>query len=281
MAEHDRLSMTGSFVHTEDTGRAESDVTGSSQPLAVIKFNPQPDTSQQQNATTAQLPSRKFQFSVWHDLRASQVHGPDLKAPRVRRGPAEKEKAFYLMVDEENNKIHHDLHGRQKDKHRDDLESWERAQLASFPCQDLQHRYQKSNLSRILGRLKNVTFLNLRDNALLDLGSYTFANCEYLNLDNNYLTSFKQLPTVKKVRYLSMMYNDVSSFSGLGSLSCPALEELHLKGNPISFQIGYRQRVFAELPNLKFLDGVAKQGEDLEPPPHVPNPNHSSSCIIS
>ncbi|KAK7487670.1 hypothetical protein BaRGS_00021089 [Batillaria attramentaria] len=262
-----RLSVTGSSIHTDETGRADSDVTGSSQPLTVIKFKPQPDTVQQQRAQHAQLPSRKFQFSVWHDLRSSEIHGPELKAPRVRRGPAEKEKAFYLMVDEENNKIHHDLHGRQKDKHRDELETWEKAQ-------DLQHRYQKSNLSRILGRLKHVTFLNLRDNSLLDLSAFTFTNCEYLNLDNNYLTSFKQLPTVRNVKYLSMTDNDVSSFSGLSSLRCPPLEELFLIGNPISFQ------VFAALPQLKFLDGVVKQEEDMQPPPPDPNPQQSS-CAVS
>jgi hypothetical protein len=44
-------------------------------------------------------------------------------------GPAEKEKAFYLMVDEDNNKLHHDLHGRQRSKHRDQLEEWEKAQV--------------------------------------------------------------------------------------------------------------------------------------------------------
>ena len=47
-------------------------------------------------------------------------------------------------------------------------------QLASFPYQDLQHQYQTSNTGRILDRLKHVAYINLRDNSLLDLSSYSF-----------------------------------------------------------------------------------------------------------
>ena len=37
-------------------------------------------------------------------------------------------------------------------------------------------------------------------------------------------------------------------------------------------------RVFAELPGLKFLDGVAKQEEDMEAPPPDEQP---SKCVVS
>lgn len=33
------------------------------------------------------------------------------------------------MTDEKNSRIHHDIHGRHKDTHRDNLESWEVAQV--------------------------------------------------------------------------------------------------------------------------------------------------------
>ncbi|KAK7093423.1 dynein axonemal assembly factor 11-like [Littorina saxatilis] len=276
MSEPDRISQLSGLVQTSDSTGGSSDMTGSS--LAVIQFKPPPEPTRQITASSAQLPSRKFQFSVWHDLRSTNVHGPQLKAPRVRRGPAEKEKAFYLMVDEQNNKIHHDLQGRQRNTHRDTLEDWETAQLANFPCQDLQHRYQTTNSDRILDRLRLAAFVNLRDNALLDLSSYNFSNCEYLNLDDNYLTSFKKLPTLKKVRHLTMKDNDIASFTGLDRLRNWPLEELFLIGNPISFQMGYRQKVFAVLPGLKFLDGVAKQEEDME---ELPPDRQQSSCVVS
>ena len=33
-----------------------------------------------------QLPSHRFQYSVWHDLREACLTGTQLKAPRVREG---------------------------------------------------------------------------------------------------------------------------------------------------------------------------------------------------
>ena len=33
-----------------------------------------------------QLPSHKFRYSVWHDLRQMTLQGTDLHAPRVREG---------------------------------------------------------------------------------------------------------------------------------------------------------------------------------------------------
>ncbi|XP_076451337.1 uncharacterized protein LOC143287277 [Babylonia areolata] len=296
MADADNVSVRSGSTHTVGTGAGGSDITGSSaaQSLVVIPFTPASDAVQSHLPSASTLPSRKFQFSVWHELRSSMVHGTELKAPRVRRGPAEKEKAFYLMVDEDNNKLHHDLRGQQRRHHRDTLESWERAQLASFPCQELQHGYQEPNSDRILDRLRDVIFLNLRDNALQDLSSYSFPRCEYLNLDNNYLVSFMNLPRLNKVHHLTMMDNDIAVFFGLDRLRSLPLEELFLMGNPIAFQLGYRQRVFAALPQLKFLDGVVKQEEDMEPPPPTPpsrpgqpsqpsQPSESSqsACLIS
>ena len=47
-------------------------------------------------------------------------------------------------------------------------------QLASFTRQDLHHGYQKGNIGRILERLKAVVYLNLIDNELLELSSFSF-----------------------------------------------------------------------------------------------------------
>lgn len=44
-----------------------------------------------------QLPSRKFQFSLWHDLKECDVHGSQLKAPRIRRGRHFIEGNFFLF----------------------------------------------------------------------------------------------------------------------------------------------------------------------------------------
>lgn len=278
MAESDRGSVVSSSLGTVDSGGGSSNATAVS--LPVLPLQPGTDLSGNNHTSSSQLPSRKFQFSNWHDLRVMQLTGPELKAPRVRRGPAEKERAFHLLVDEDNNKLHHDLQGRQRHQHRDGLENWEKAQLASFPYQDLQHRYQRGNSDRILDRLRHAAFINLHDNALVNLSSVSFPDCEYLNLDNNFLSSLQKLPSLRKCQHLSVADNDIATFSGLSNLRKLPLEELYLIGNPISFTLGYRQKIFATLPALKFLDGVARQEEDMEAPPEEEQPQ-SSSCVVS
>ncbi|XP_005099297.1 uncharacterized protein LOC101847039 [Aplysia californica] len=226
------------------------------------------------------LPSKKLQFSQWHELRRTEVKGSQLKAPRVRRGPPDRDRAFYELTDEDNEKIHHDLRGGPRQKQRDFLEDWETTKMASFTRQELHHGYQKPNLGRILGRLKSVVYLNLQDNELLDLSSYSFPCCEYINVDSNYLTSLSQLPRLPRVRYLTMRDNDLNTLSGLSGLASAPLEELHLTGNPVSFHIGYRYMVFQALPALKLLDGVARQEEDLTPPQGMEDNIKDRGCVV-
>ena len=52
----------------------------------------------------------------------------------------------------------------------------------------------------------------------------------------------QKLPSLKKVRHLTMMDNDVATFAGLSNLRSLPLEELFVIGNPVSFQMGYRQK---------------------------------------
>ena len=41
----------------------------------------------------SKLPSKKLQFSQWHELRLTELKGNQLKAPRVRKG----KETFILM----------------------------------------------------------------------------------------------------------------------------------------------------------------------------------------
>ena len=47
-------------------------------------------------------------------------------------GPSDKFREFYELVDDDNTKIHHDFHGRQRRQLRDDLENWEHATVWPF-----------------------------------------------------------------------------------------------------------------------------------------------------
>lgn len=285
MTDVERLSLQADSVGSEESRPTVSssvatvDPSGTN-PLVNIYSISSP-TPVGRRIQAHELPTRKLQYSQWHELRHTEVKGPQLKAPRIRAGPPDKHRQFYELVDEDDTKIHHDLHGRQRTHHRDDLENWEHATLASFTRQELHHGYQKSNLGRVLRRLKKVVYLNLKDNQLLNLSSFAFPKCEYLNLDSNDLTSLKQLPTIQRIKHLTIQDNGISTLDGLSRLQSSPIEELDLSGNPVAFKIGYRYKVFSTLPQLRILDGVLRQTEDLHMPDKCQDDMTEGRCSVS
>lgn len=270
-----------SSIHTElshDTGTTDTgQLKSSGIPLAVV-----PAYKHLKQATTEnvpQLPSHRFQYSLWHDLRVVNLKGTDLKAPRIREGPDGKDEAFYDLKDENNQYIHHNIHGRSRVLHKNKMENWENAKSASFCYQELNENYQKKNFYNILGKLKNVEQLYLVDNGIQYLNGYKFPRCEVLNVNKNHISSFTDLPTIPKIKLLTMEDNDVDSFRGLDKLK--TVEDLYLRGNPITFVINYRQRLFQLLPQLKRLDGIPCLQSDLEFDPEFETDNvKDSGCII-
>ncbi|XP_076086593.1 uncharacterized protein LOC143057221 [Mytilus galloprovincialis] len=277
--------MSESSLHTDvshETGTTDTgQLASTSIPLATVPAYKHLKQSKDSQGSVPQLPSHRFQYSVWHDLKVVSIKGTDLKAPRIRDGPDEKEAAFYSLKDEDNQYIHHNLHGRRRITHQTTMENWEQAKSASFCYQDLSDAYQRKHFQNILGRLRNVEQLYLVDNGMQYLHSYSFPKCEVLNINNNYIASFKYLPSIPRVKLLTMEDNDVDNFKGLGNLK--SLEDLYLRGNPITFLINYRQRVFQILPQLKRLDGIPRLQSDLEFDPEYGDMDESmndSSCVI-
>ena len=50
----------------------------------------------------------------------------------------------------------------------------------------------------------------------------------------------QQLPSIPRVKHLTVQDNGVSTLDGLSNLRSSPLEELYLAGNPVAFKIGYR-----------------------------------------
>lgn len=246
---------TQNTVNTDSTGFQSA-------PLAIVPAYQHLQKFKSHKETLPELPSHKFQFSVWHNLRNVTLKGTQLKAPRVRDGPPEKEKEFYHLKDEDNEYIHHSLKGKQRIYYEQKMENWQHAQFVSLNYQKLNDRYQQDSFYKILKQIPNVRHLNLVDNGITGLRWYSFPKCEVINLSNNYISSFGCLPSLPSIRSITMEDNDVHCFGGLSRFDSTPLEELNLRGCPITFVINYRQRIFQILPNLKVLDGIPKLNSD-------------------
>ncbi|ELU15739.1 hypothetical protein CAPTEDRAFT_223926 [Capitella teleta] len=215
-----------------------------------------------QTSKLPSLPSHRFRYSVWHDLSSTSLTGDQLKAPRVRDGPAEKEMLFYKMRDDTNRSIHHSLHGRQRRNYRNQTENWEHSTVVNLSYQELQHDYQRDNLLRVLKRLRCVEDLMLMEDNLVDLTSVSLPKCNVLNLCSNFIPSFKNLPKIPQIVHLHLSDNDIRSLQGLDALKRSPIETLDLQRNPVAFTLNYRQRVFLKLPQLSSLDGIDRCPED-------------------
>ncbi|XP_062594825.1 uncharacterized protein LOC134256190, partial [Saccostrea cucullata] len=175
---------------TEQTGDTNQSHGVSAVPLTVVSAYKHLRESGEGPHNVPQLPSHRFQYSVWHDLREAVLTGTMLKAPRVREGPPEKDKAFYKMKDEEDKVIHHTHTGSTRDAYRNTMENWENATTVSLCYQELHDSYQRSTFNAVLGRLQIVERLYLTDNTIQSLKRKSFPKCEVLNLNHNFIYSF-------------------------------------------------------------------------------------------
>lgn len=89
----------------------------------------------------SQLPSHRYRYTVWHELRSTQVKGDQLKAPRVREGPESKEETFYEVTDNGGALIHHDKTGQEKEKYRHQQENWESSLVGIVMLSHFFHLY--------------------------------------------------------------------------------------------------------------------------------------------
>ncbi|KAF4072040.1 hypothetical protein AMELA_G00269820 [Ameiurus melas] len=211
------------------------------------------------------LPSSRFRFTSWHEIKETDVRGDQLSCPRVREGPVEDDSA----------PSNRQIFNKNSRKRREDdeqtweerlQENWENCTELNLSYQDLGDAFQLENFRRILRRLIRVERLQLVDNALCDLSSIRLPRCKILNLHQNHLKSLAQLPKIPAIEHLCVSENNIRSLAELKLLEHTPLHTLTLRHNPCEFLEDYRSRVFSYLPNLKVLDGIPKLPEDSVPP---------------
>jgi len=112
---------------------------------------------------------------------------------------------------------------------------------------------------RVLGdEMSHLKTLSVCYCGLSDLDGINYApNVVNLVAPHNAVTDVYPLTELRRIQTVDLGSN---SFDSLGSISflfiCPRLENLVLKGNPVSRMEDYRLRVFNMLPNLKNLDVI-------------------------
>uniref|UniRef100_A0A4W3JR45 Uncharacterized protein n=1 Tax=Callorhinchus milii TaxID=7868 RepID=A0A4W3JR45_CALMI len=190
------------------------------------------------------LPSDQFRFSTWHEVEGNDIRGTQLHCPRVRTGPQAED----LVCKENASSLRKGTQSRETQDQRL-LENWENLNLS---YQDLGDAYQLENFYKILRRLIRVEKLQLVDNSLTDLSCIRLPRCKELHLKRNHLTSFKQLPKIPQIQFLSLADNNIETLGGLHKLRTTPLESLTLKRNPCEFQDKYRSRWCATYFILQF-----------------------------
>merc|ERR1711976_469780 len=282
------MSDSGSTVTaapSSTSGVTSSDYSGTTVPLVLVSAY-QDEKKRSKTEKLPDLPSHRFRYSVWHELSDTKVTGDQLRCPRIRDGPEEKEMMFYRLRDETNRSIHHTRRGRERKDYQTATENWENTEIANLSYQELQNEYQRENFLRVLRRLLHVEELILIEDNLVDVSSVSLPRCTHLNMSNNYIPSFKKIPKIPQIKTLILADNDIKHLKGLKALKKTPIESLNLQRNPVSFSLNYRQRVFSVLPQLKFLDGVPHQESDdiVEPQPKgdwEPVEGEETSCVIS
>ncbi|XP_054768441.2 uncharacterized protein LOC129276022 [Lytechinus pictus] len=235
----------------------QTDSNWNAVPIITVSSPKDVDQSGDKLVKLPKLPSERFRYTLWHELRSNDLKGSELHFPRVRKAPEVKEKLFKRIQDDQGRKIHHGKTGQERKVHQKQAEDWENTQHANLSFQDLQHDYQKENLHSIMKRLIRAETVQIRDNNIIDLSDITFNCCRELNASKNFITSFKKLPRCPNLEVLNLSDNSINSFDNIGVLRKTQLETLDLRRNPICFMENYRQRIFHALPNLRVLDGVS------------------------
>ncbi|XP_064418124.1 uncharacterized protein LOC135358660 isoform X2 [Latimeria chalumnae] len=115
------------------------------------------------------LPSDRFKYVTWKDIKDHDVKGIQIHCARIREGPTEQE----LFLKRDKDVLLVKRKSRERELREERLqEDWENCKAINLSYQDLGDSYQQENFHRILHRLIRVENLQLVDNSLRDLSPF-------------------------------------------------------------------------------------------------------------
>ena len=126
---------------------------------------------------------------------------------------------------------------------------------------------KENNFSNIkaLNNLKNLTYLDVSNNKIeyfekVSLGDLPLL--QFLICDDNLIKNVNGLSKYKSIKLLSLQNNKIMDLNCLFQLSSlKNINELILRGNPISFHSYYRENIIQLFPSLKQLDCILIEKE--------------------
>ncbi|CAK8689229.1 unnamed protein product [Clavelina lepadiformis] len=223
----------------------------------IVVSNPKEST---EFISPSELPGNHLKHAVWHQLPKNKVKGNELKCPRIRKGPHESSGSSSSSSSSSDSDVEAGKRIKLRHNYKNKKENWNKASIVNFSYQDLGHGYQVKNFIRVLKMLESCIQLHLVDNSLEDIHSVKLPSCHSLNLQKNHFTSFKSLPKCDGLLHLDLSVNNIGDLDGCERFK--NLQTLDLSLNPIQYTLGYRSRVFAKFPNLKYLDGIPLLNDD-------------------
>ncbi|XP_066929451.1 leucine-rich repeat and coiled-coil domain-containing protein 1-like [Clytia hemisphaerica] len=149
---------------------------------------------------------------------------------------------------------------------------------------------------------KTLKYLDLSSNKLKEISGLSgCVNLQFLNLASNYITKVKGIDRLRRLKKLNLTFNQIDDLTGLKAFrksshslqhvelysnrlnslkhvieclsSCNCLQKIELRQgkntNPICGVPAYRANILAQLPWLKSLDGMDRDGNQCESSTHT------------
>ena len=126
---------------------------------------------------------------------------------------------------------------------------------------------KENNFSNIkaLNNLKNLTYLDVSNNKIEYFEKVSVGDLpllQFLICDDNLIKNVNGLSKYKSIKLLSLQNNKIMDLNCLFQLSTlKNINELILRGNPISFHSYYRENIIQLFPSLKQLDCILIEKE--------------------
>ncbi len=121
---------------------------------------------------------------------------------------------------------------------------------------------KENNFSNIqnLNDMSNLIYLNISNNKIEYLEKNSLGDLpllQYFICDNNFIKNINGLSKFESIKVLSLENNKIVDLNCLEEISdLKHINELILKGNPISLNNYYRENLIRLIPSLRKIDGI-------------------------